>query len=199
MNNTVFAQETKDKQQVHYTVQIGAFKNPPEEKLSTLNKEIGKVQSEDAGKGLKRILVGSFSSQSDAESALVKIKAAGFNNAFIKTIAAGNDIKNTGGENNVSDRKDTGTSSNTNPNNTAPSPSTDINNTGYIIQIGVYEKINFKDFENIATLGSFYVHKKDNNFVLDLGMFQNEKEANTIVEKIKKQGHPKAFLKKIKL
>ena len=77
-------EKSTEKTVLTYKIQIGAYKNTDNIDTSKLQ-EIGKVHFEEAGNGIKRIVVGYYSSKSEAETVLNEVKQIGFPDAFVGT------------------------------------------------------------------------------------------------------------------
>ena len=77
-------QKTLEKTILKYKIQIGAYKNTDNIDTSKLQ-EIGKVHFEEVGNGIKRIVVGYYTSKSEAELVLNQVKQKGFPDAFVGT------------------------------------------------------------------------------------------------------------------
>ncbi|MGB1204001.1 MAG: SPOR domain-containing protein [Chitinophagales bacterium] len=77
-------EKTIDKTVLTYKIQIGAYKNTDNINTSKLQ-EIGKVHFEEAGNGIKRIVVGYYTTKNEAELVLKQIKQEGFPDAFVGT------------------------------------------------------------------------------------------------------------------
>lgn len=69
-----------------YTIQIGTYKNPPEELIRTA-KKFGPVHEIWFNK-LTRITVGEYSQKTEALNKLQEIKHAGFHDAFVRKVGS---------------------------------------------------------------------------------------------------------------
>ncbi len=66
-----------------FDVQIGAFRNPAAASIS-LPADVGEMRSERGADGLTRFVVGPFSSRTDADQARDRLRATGFDGAFVR-------------------------------------------------------------------------------------------------------------------
>jgi hypothetical protein len=83
----IFAQKTiamgkKNTPQLHYKIQIAAYRNLNLAQLSPLG-NIGKLFAEDAGNGIKRVIMGYYTTRTQAETLLPRVHEQGFSAAFV--------------------------------------------------------------------------------------------------------------------
>lgn len=134
-----------------FRVKLGAFKNPDLKKFDALKPtKNGVVATEDAGNGLTRILIGDFDTEAKANESLETIKKAGYPEAF------------------VTKRKVTATI--TTPTKSSPHE-TAIDDTKYLIQLGIMPEPTYADFSNLVDIGQLYSERVDKNFRLSIGTF----------------------------
>lgn len=83
----IFAQKTiamgkKNTPQLHYKIQIAAYRNLNLAQLSPLG-SIGNLFAEDAGNGIKRVIMGYYTTRTQAEALLPRVHEQGFGAAFV--------------------------------------------------------------------------------------------------------------------
>lgn len=157
--------------QVYFHIQLGRY----DEQSSAIPsfdalKDLGDINSELMGKST-RISIGNFRDRNDAMELLQTIKNKGYKDAFI--ITSTQPIRE-----DISDNQQ----------------------VGYMIQLIVLKepKINtFKELLNLGVLHQQYLPEKDVNKML-LGIYESEQEATETLQKVKKKGFKKAFVKVVK-
>ena len=65
-----------------YSIQLGAFQKVEMKKFTALN-DLGTLKTEEINKELKRLLIGSYPTEKDAEAILNEVKKRGYKNAFV--------------------------------------------------------------------------------------------------------------------
>ena len=72
-----------------YTVQIGAFGTSPSKAFTRDAANFGEVLINDSGDGVTRVSIGSYATRSDARDVLTRLQIAGYNDAYITNLTAG--------------------------------------------------------------------------------------------------------------
>lgn len=72
----------KNTPQLYYKIQIAAYRNLNLAQLSPLG-NIGKLFAEDAGNGIKRVIMGYYTTRTQAEALLPRVHEQGFSTAFV--------------------------------------------------------------------------------------------------------------------
>ncbi len=149
-------------------IQLGAFRD-----LSNVNtdglSEFGGILSEELPNGVHRLTVGDFDDRPSAEDALKGIKKLGFANAFVNTVS----IPCQEEENLTEEETD----------------------ETYLVQLGVYSKIELSQFNAVAELGEVYTNVVKGSIRVCLGKYDNRVKAEQILSKAKQLGFVNAFIK----
>lgn len=212
---------------VSLRLQLGAYRNPAMGKFDRvkLNELKGSIYTEDIGNGIKRVFIGDYNTPEAAEKALEKVKAMGYENAYIVAVDATKDnavkqapaltpVKtetttsttnnSSSGTELIKEQKSRGSATSTNAENpTKPqeTPSTNTPKTpekaNYFIQLGSYKQINFKSFGNVADLGELTAERVGDATKMTLGTYTSRRDAEQILVVVKQRGYAAAFIKTI--
>jgi len=192
------AGEVKKEKKNRYKIQVGAYKTIAKGKFDNLN-DVGSVYLEDAGKGMKRIIVGDFADREKAEETLSKIKALGYSQAYIVTQTIETEVPATTG-NNAAATNGNGTGKagavekmefQNAPTETAPQPV-------YVIQLGAYKSINLKSFGNVVDLGELVVENEKGVTKVTISKFTARPDAEKALAVVKQRGYVNAFIREEK-
>lgn len=213
---------------VSLRLQLGAYRNPAMGKFDRvkLNELKGSIYTEDIGNGIKRVFIGDYNTPEAAEKALEKVKAMGYENAYIVAVDASKDnavkqapaltpaktetttSNNSSGAELIKEQKprghavDTNAGGSTKPQET-PSTTTPTNTpkapekANYFIQLGSYKQINFKSFGNVADLGELTAERVGDATKMTLGTYTSRRDAEQILAVVKQRGYAAAFIKTI--
>lgn len=195
----IYAQKATTKTVTFYQIQLGAYKNPAATDFEKLY-DLGSIFSEDVGNGVSRILLGDFTTKEKANAALKSVKAKGYKSAFVKTevltivdenkvlLEKPTEMKDTGGagaaETKVADKP-------------APAKKAAAENVTYVIQLGAYKQVDFRQFSKLTDIGDFYVETIGGLTKVTVGPFETRASADTALAKVKTRGYDKAFVRKI--
>ena len=213
---------------VSLRLQLGAYRNPAMGKFDRvkLNELKGSIYTEDIGNGIKRVFIGDYNTPEAAEKALEKVKAMGYENAYIVAVDASKDnavkqapaltpaktetttSNNSSGTELIKEQKPRGHAVDTNAGGTTkpqetPSTTTPTNTpktpekANYLIQLGSYQQINFKSFGNVADLGELTAERVGDATKMTLGTYTSRKDAEQILVVVKQRGYAAAFIKTI--
>lgn len=153
-----------------FKIQLGVLRNPDLRKFSNLS-DLGKLETESATNRLKRVLLGDFAYPT-AKSTLVKVKARGYKDAFIKKY-----LKQV--EQPLVDTDDT----------EEEPPTANILRSFYKIQLGAFRTPNIDKFSPIADIGPISTENTASGLQRVLiGEFETKTEANTALGKVKAKG-----------
>lgn len=184
-------------------LQLGAYRNMAMGKFDQikLNEIKGAIYTEDIGNGVKRVFVGDYSSPETAEKALEKLKALGYENAYIVAVDATKDTAVKQANNEAiktvepvaAPQKVAETKAQAKP----AAPTKVAEKANYVIQLGSFSQVNFKSFGNVADLGELTAERVGDATKMTLGTYTSRTDADRILAVVKQRGYPVAFIKTI--
>ena len=65
----------------------------------------------------------------------------------------------------------------------------------YVIQLGAFKKIEFKNFGNITDLGQLFVESSNDLIKASLGVYTGRERTEKVLKALKKRGYNNAFIK----
>ena len=65
----------------------------------------------------------------------------------------------------------------------------------YVVQLGAFKKIEFKNFGNITDLGQLFVESSNDLVKASLGVYTGRKRTEKVLRVLKKRGYNNAFIK----
>ena len=65
----------------------------------------------------------------------------------------------------------------------------------YVVQLGAFKKIEFKNFGNITDLGQLFVESSNNLIKASLGVYTGKERTEKVLRVLKKRGYNNAFIK----
>lgn len=176
----------KAQESMVYFVQLGAFSKAPTGKLAQVA-DLGSIYSEPATKTLQRYLLGTFSTRSEAETAMAKVRQRGFADAFIVE-------RTTATSPTIYDAIET-----TRPSQTTPKPAT-TGGKAFMVQVGAYgAKIPMNDIIALVTNGNIYAETTDGLTKVYIGAFASQKAAANVLRNAKAAGFKNAFVREVSL
>lgn len=190
--------EVEKEKKNRYKIQVGAYKTIAKGKFDNLN-DVGSVYLEDAGKGMKRIIVGDFADREKAEETLAKIKGLGYNQAYIITQTIETEAPPTNSNSAAA------TNGNTKENTPAVekmefqnAPAETVAQPVYLIQLGAYKSINLKSFGNVVDLGELVLENDKGVTKVTISKFTTRPDAEKALSVVKQRGYVNAFIREEK-
>lgn len=195
-NEYDFVEDTKGTKQLNYNdlpkvafdIQFGVFSTPDRSQFSTL-RGYGYIYSQRRTGNLKAYKVGAFRTRAEAENVKEKIRALGYEGAFVTTI----DNRDMLAQVLIRKNENAGGSSTTPPGGnskpTPPKPKPTTATLAYKVQLGAYNNPAFFDKSTVDGLGNLSYMKTGTGVTLILlGDFKTYAEAKALEAKVKERG-----------
>ncbi len=192
---TVSTTMTAD-QQGPFVIQVGRLssKTPTIEAFSGI-KKFGTIYVSPSGTD-KKVVLGTFTDRTKAESALSQIRSLGYVDAFLskETPKAGNSQLLA-----MSDKSNTAANTSNIKPASAGTGTTTKANDGFVVQVVANKFPVLSTYKSLSSLGKLY-QEQDAATQLSkimLGTYQDEETARQILQTVKKNGFENAFIKKV--
>lgn len=127
--------------------------------------DLGTLKIEEINKNLQRLVIGSYSTTKDAKFILKEIRKRGYKKAFV--IRA------------LVEKQEV---------ELAPEEK-------YVVQLGAFKTIEFKNFGNITDLGQVFVESSNDFIKASLGVYTGRERTEKVLKVLKKRGYKNAFIK----
>ena len=167
-----------------YKIQLGVFRTPDLNKFSNLN-DLGTLEIEQATTRLKRVLLGSYATRSQANQTLVVAKNRGYRDAFVRKAKGKSAPPPPPASDPVVVGVDTdeGTSKSS------------VLRTVYKIQLGAFGKVDLSKFGILAHIGQLVTEDAPNGLKrVHLGRFDKKSDALAALPEVKQKGFKGAFI-----